>query len=312
MLNLNKNFFAPHRKNYIPAVRFFSKRVSSSQILPKLSRFINKNLYSLGIGSYLNRYDNSFTLYSSRADKKLYSVFNNKDLFINLGSGSFFHNRWKNYDFPGQSKYYKSLQGVNGRDFHSIDLGNSMLTIPEQDDSVSLIYCSHTLEHLHYESSTRLLRECYRILKPGGVLRVALPYTKNNFYLYRCLANQFSDLNIIKKNYLREVTSLILADTRNLTIEEVEELFDIAQGDSARFFNIVMEKHNSFVKFKASNPERHINYWDFEKLISMIVKNGFTSCIPLHQCASVASPFSNINVFDNTNSQSSFYADIIK
>ena len=49
--------------------------------------------------------------------------------------------------------------------FFHIDLCAKNLVIPENNETVSLIYCSHTLEHLALEASKRFLQECYRILK---------------------------------------------------------------------------------------------------------------------------------------------------
>jgi predicted SAM-dependent methyltransferase len=47
--------------------------------------------------------------------------------------------------------------------------------LPYPDASMSAIYSSHLLEHLYFEQSVPLLRECQRVLVPGGVLRVVVP-----------------------------------------------------------------------------------------------------------------------------------------
>jgi len=47
--------------------------------------------------------------------------------------------------------------------------------IPVEDDSVSLIYCEHFLEHLKVQHGVAFLRECKRVLMPEGVLRIAMP-----------------------------------------------------------------------------------------------------------------------------------------
>lgn len=46
-------------------------------------------------------------------------------------------------------------------------------TLPFRNEGFSQIFCSHTLEHV--ESPIRLLRECNRLLKPGGTLVLGLP-----------------------------------------------------------------------------------------------------------------------------------------
>ena len=101
---------------------------------------------------------------------------------------------------------------------------NEKLVVPETDNSVALIYCSHTLEHLDKESSIRFINECHRILKKGGVLRVALPNTKNDFYLLRCAMNQSDVPEDLKKNYLQDSASVVLGDTKKLDLENIIEL----------------------------------------------------------------------------------------
>ena len=44
-----------------------------------------------------------------------------------------------------------------------------------QDRSVEVIYNCHVLEHFKRRDVQRVLREWYRVLMPGGVLRIAVP-----------------------------------------------------------------------------------------------------------------------------------------
>ena len=44
-----------------------------------------------------------------------------------------------------------------------------------QDGSVELIYNCHVLEHFKRREVNRVLREWYRVLAPGGLLRVSVP-----------------------------------------------------------------------------------------------------------------------------------------
>jgi len=308
----NKRLLTSLRENTIFGIKFYFRAASTSYFVPKLSRFINKKLYDFGLASSLNRYDNSLTLYSSYSDRKLYSNYAATDKFINFGSGAFFHKRWKNYDYPGQSTYYKSIQGAEGRDFNSIDLCSEGLTIPELDDSVALIYCSHTLEHLDADSSLRFIKECYRILKKGGVLRVALPNTKNDFYLLRCVMNQGNKLDDVRRNYAQHASSHVLADSRNLDFDSVLEVLHDVSFDSHAFYNALIKKYPEMAEFDGNNLERHVNYWDFDNLADVMHKVGFDATIPTYQGSSVASPFCNLHLFDASEPHITFYADIIK
>jgi predicted SAM-dependent methyltransferase len=43
------------------------------------------------------------------------------------------------------------------------------------DASVDRVYSSHFLEHVPYPKAQRIVRECFRVLKPGGIFRLVVP-----------------------------------------------------------------------------------------------------------------------------------------
>ncbi|NUQ67421.1 MAG: methyltransferase domain-containing protein [Phycisphaerales bacterium] len=53
-----------------------------------------------------------------------------------------------------------------------LDLRNRL---PFPDGSCALVTCSHTLEHLYPDECIEVLREIRRILRPGGLARIATP-----------------------------------------------------------------------------------------------------------------------------------------
>ena len=68
----------------------------------------------------------------------------------------------------------------------AIFIHNIRKPLPFPDRSATVVYASHVLEHLYVEDSQNLMRECFRVLQPGGVLRVVVP-----------------DLHTIVEEYLR-------------------------------------------------------------------------------------------------------------
>jgi SAM-dependent methyltransferase len=46
---------------------------------------------------------------------------------------------------------------------------------PWREGSAQVIYSSHFLEHLSKQDGARFLRECHRVLAPGGILRIVVP-----------------------------------------------------------------------------------------------------------------------------------------
>lgn len=53
-----------------------------------------------------------------------------------------------------------------------LDLRNRL---PCRDESVHVLYCSHTLEHLFPDDAIRLLQEMRRVLSNDGIVRLAVP-----------------------------------------------------------------------------------------------------------------------------------------
>lgn len=80
---------------------------------------------------------------------------------INVGCGHRIHPDWCNLDLQA---------AVPGVIEHDLRHG-----LPFEVDSCDAVYHSHVLEHLTRADGERLLAQCFRVLKPGGVLRVVVP-----------------------------------------------------------------------------------------------------------------------------------------
>lgn len=66
-----------------------------------------------------------------------------------------------------REQWVRDWSGVRWRDLKK--------GLPYANGCVEKIYSSHFLEHLPPENARALLEECYRVLKPGGVLRLVVP-----------------------------------------------------------------------------------------------------------------------------------------
>jgi predicted SAM-dependent methyltransferase len=62
--------------------------------------------------------------------------------------------------------------------------------IPYPTSTFDVVYHSHFLEHLRMRHATELIKECRRVLKPSGVLRVAVP---DLAYLFRQYCESMHD-----------------------------------------------------------------------------------------------------------------------
>jgi predicted SAM-dependent methyltransferase len=81
--------------------------------------------------------------------------------YLNLGCGSRFHQEWTNVDFTS------TREGVITQ--------NLTQGIPFPDNFFDVVYHSHLLEHFAKAQAESFLNECYRVLRPQGILRVVIP-----------------------------------------------------------------------------------------------------------------------------------------
>ena len=72
-----------------------------------------------------------------------------------------------------------SLDGWLSTDLDPVSEGTVFLdaTKPFPFDCATFdyIYCEHMIEHISWKQAQSMLRECYRVLKPRGIMRVATP-----------------------------------------------------------------------------------------------------------------------------------------
>jgi SAM-dependent methyltransferase len=114
---------------------------------------------------------------------------------VNLGCGLAVTQGWTNVDASLNALFaswpraiHKLLYRLSGSNrYYSLEqycdfLGNNVFihhdlshSIPLKDQTADFIYSSHFLEHLFRKDAERLLTDCHRALKPGGIIRISIP-----------------------------------------------------------------------------------------------------------------------------------------
>lgn len=118
---------------------------------------------------------------------------------MNIGCGKHYLKEWINLDC---APAFRDVQK------HDVSSG-----LPFKDASVDVVYHSHVLEHLDRNEGFRLIKECHRVLKPDGVLRIVVP-----------------DLEEIAREYLRQLEAARRGDEAAalnhewMTLELVDQL----------------------------------------------------------------------------------------
>ena len=63
---------------------------------------------------------------------------------------------------------------IDGWENHDIDVDITQ-PLPFATGSASLVFCEHCVEHITHQQAWRFFEECFRVLAPGGTVRIAVP-----------------------------------------------------------------------------------------------------------------------------------------
>ena len=116
---------------------------------------------------------------------------------------------------------------------------------PSDENSFDYIHCEHMIEHISFQQGQGMLRECFRVLKPGGALRVSTP-----------------DLSV----YL-DLFSEPRNNSQNNFIDWVSSQWLIKQG--------ILEPKPSHVLNLAMHAWGHLFIYDKKTLESALLQAGF-------------------------------------
>ncbi len=127
---------------------------------------------------------------------------NNKVPYLNLGCGLHYHKDWVNLDFVSTGENVIAHNLLNG--------------IPYPDNTFSVVYHSHVLEHFPKKEAKKFITECFRVLKKDGILRIVIPDLE-------CIINEYEQLlSQLKSNpddpYLNACYDWILLELYDQTV----------------------------------------------------------------------------------------------
>ena len=154
---------------------------------------------------------------------------------LNIGCGATHHPDWINLDVLSSDPSVLPVDINNG--------------LPFSADTISVCYSSHLLEHLDQDGARNFLAECVRVLKSGGVIRLAVP-----------------DLEGIAREYLRVLDIVATGDrTRESDYDWIMlEMYDQtvrnhSGGEMAHFLQNLDVNNRSFVKSRIGAEAE--NFW---------------------------------------------------
>ena len=128
---------------------------------------------------------------------------------VSLGSGK------RNF-----GKDWIHIDGSKYEHIHSHDIVN----LPLDDNSVDLIYSSHTFEYFDREYANIVLQKWKRKLKDGGILRLAVPdfkmyaklYSNNEITLDQCVGPLYGKWEMNKNEFIYHKTTYDFSSLKNI------------------------------------------------------------------------------------------------
>ncbi|MGF1534211.1 MAG: methyltransferase domain-containing protein [Bernardetiaceae bacterium] len=163
--------------------------------------------------------------------------------YLNAGCGHHFHPSWTNLDFVATASEVIAHNLLDG--------------IPFDNQSFEVVYHSHVLEHFTKADGEHFLAECYRVLKPGGILRIAIPDLERaaQDYLHALsLALQKPDDPIAAANHEWMITELIDQAARNQS-----------GGQMAKYLFRPQIANEDFVFQRIGEEGRQLRHWYLEQ-----------------------------------------------
>ena len=236
-------------------------------------------------------------------------------LFFNVGAGAFAHPYWTNVD-----RIQERTGGEGPVAGASLNL-DLLVTprLPIADETAELVYSAHLLEHLPDDRAHRLLREAFRILKPGGLLRVSTPdilleyrafkerdWSYFAWQHYHSEAGRTSQLfsrpmpkasiqQLFLYRFASHVSTLHIGSTaERLTDEKVDELF--TRLPLCEALDYCTSRCDPDLQLKY--PGNHISWWSFPKMRVALLDAGFRKVYLSGYGQSFAPPMRNTKLFD--------------
>jgi predicted SAM-dependent methyltransferase len=253
-----------------------------------------------------------------------------KKKFYNVGAGNFYHPCWTNIDNGSDAfiNYNANFSKHIQYDFFSLQ------KLPVDVSSAELIYTSHAIEHVTDKEVQHFFNEAFRALKKTGLLRIVTPNIdieyyawKNNDRDYWYWINDFSEPAILKGKNLKIAmnkattaqlflegfastasTIVIEGGDYRITDEELAEIFKTMPYPDA--LNYCISKCSVEIQKKFSF--HHINWFNKDKLFSMLKQAGFENIYHSAYGQSFAPVMRNLKYFDQTLPKVSLYIEAIK
>lgn len=150
---------------------------------------------------------------------------------LNFGCGNRFSGEWTNVDFHSDDTRVQQVNLLSG--------------FPFPDASISAVYSSHVLEHFDRAMGIFLIKESFRVLHNGGILRIVVPDLQGSCDEYlRVLSLPDDDHK--RKLYSWIILELLDQMVRNTRSGEMGKIIDeVSSGNDNDFRSYILSRTQS-------------------------------------------------------------------
>lgn len=242
-----------------------------TELIGRSFRFVGENLLAM----------------SANPKEEIIENYSEDEKYLNVGGGDFLRKNWRVLDYYTDWYDYDPI-------FIDYDVNlEDQNRWPIETESYDLVYTSHTLEHLTDSTVEHTLEEAYRILSPGGTIRINVPdldvacraydegriewfedvwlenYTDSVYYAEdKCPGYEL-------EFYLLSFFATYLARSRYREIDFQQVRDDWQRLETEAYF----EKYSNKIRdeWQAENPGWHRNWFTAERLEQELSNAGFTN-----------------------------------
>ena len=282
-------------------------------IKQKLSKFLENRCPAIFANLrkifWYARNQNLFLLYKKRNIVRGYT---DKPFYLNIGGFIFLKDDWRVLEYISAS-YPISKQLI---DFN-VDLSVEK-EFPIPDETCDIVYSSHTLEHIPTKNVSFCLKECKRILREGGTLRIVVPdadiacdaYENNDRRFFESYRQIFKSRGVKGEERMFEDYLLEWFTTKEESIHQIGH-------DNIRrsYYELGRERflseHEIAILPEGHDHRRHVTWFTFDRLKTLLAGLGFRKIGRSGYLQSRVPELRNEKYFD-PNPHLSLYVEAIK
>ena len=233
------------------------------------------------------------------------------EICINIGAGGWRFKGWINLD--KLSEWYSADQ-KNQPNLINYDI--RVDDLPFENNSITAIFCSHVIEHVETKYVERMFSECFRVLRVGGVLRIACPDAEFLYQLCKKNTDYFPLYNdpFFKSKERRLIDFLVfdIATQKTLNYKHSLNKIDYKEAFEKMEMNEFLNYMTSDCVYREEFPGDHVSYWTFDKCKEILAKTGFDFIIHSKYAGSCCNRMKSVAKFDTTSPSNSLYVEAVK